>query len=77
MEEHNVYLKALRNIKNNEQLVVYFNVFFDYQSNNYSINIVSENFIVDNYLKNNKMNYSYVYIFEHLIEKGLLTDIKK
>jgi len=51
--------------------------FFDYQSNNYSINIVSENFIVDNYLKNNKMNYSYVYIFEHLIEKGLLTDIKK
>jgi len=71
MEEHNVYLKALRNIKNNEQLVVYFNVFFDYQSNNYSINIVSENFIVDNYLKNNKMNYSYVYIFEHLIEKGL------
>jgi hypothetical protein len=77
MEEHNVYLKALRNIKNNEQLVVYFNGFFDYQSNNYSINIVSENFIVDNYLKNNKMNYSYVYIFEHLIEKGLLTDIKK
>ena len=51
IEEHNVYIKALRNIKNNEQLVVYFDGFFDYQSNNYSINIVSENFIVAKYLK--------------------------
>ena len=76
IEEHNVYIKALRNIKNNEQLVVYFDGFFDYQSNNYSINIVSEIFIIDNYLKNNTMNYNYVYIFEHLIEKGLLTDIR-
>jgi hypothetical protein len=76
MEEHNVYIKALRNIKNNEQLVVYFDGFFDYQSNNYSINIVSEIFIIDNYLKNNTLNYNYVYIFEHLIEKGLLTDIR-
>jgi len=76
IKEYNVYIKALRNIKNNEQLVVYFNGFFDYQSNNYSINFVSENFIIDNYLKNNRMNYNYVYIFEHLIEKGLLTDIK-
>jgi len=76
MGEHEVYIKALRNIKNNEQLVVYFDGFFDYQSNNYTINIVSEIFIINNYLKNNKMNYNYVYIFENLIENGLLSDIK-
>ena len=76
MEEHKIYIKALRNINNNEQLVVYFDGFFDYQSKNYSINIVSEIFIVNNYLKNNTMNYNYVYIFEHLIENGLLTNIK-
>ena len=76
MEDKKIYIKALRNIKNNEQLVVHFDGFFDYQSNNYSINIVSEIFIVNNYLKNNTVNYNYVYIFEHLIENGLLTNIK-
>jgi hypothetical protein len=76
MEDKKIYIKALRNIKNNEQLVVYFDGFFDYQSNNYSINIVSVIFIVNNYLKNNTVNYNYVYLFEHLIENGLLTNIK-
>ena len=36
IEEHNVYIKALRNIKNNEQLVVYFDGFF--QSEKYFLN---------------------------------------
>lgn len=75
-ENYEISIKALHNIKNNEQLIVYYNDYNDYQNSNYSINIVSEDYIVNNYLKNNIINYKYVYIFEHLIEVGLLADIK-
>ena len=74
--DYEIYIKALRNIMNNEKLIVYSDEIFDNKNICHSINIINENDIINNYLKNNKNNHNYIYIFEHLIEKGLLSDIK-